>query len=413
MIGPRFQSPRARLLDRSSRARRCWRTGVGCWAIGCWGIVFGCVSTVYSQSPGYAVVASLPDTQAAGVERIPPPWIALRDDGPNLSPPPEPQPMFPPVIVDEPLPPLRSPDDPIAPTYAEPSPPVDLDANLLAPPAQPPSAEPATGAEGIVVEEMDVMRLPDLLHTWCCESTWFRFTAPQRFEVGGNMTSGTRNGWTTLTKSIWSEDNKWIKSRSEISGRMVTVEEERSSNEWIALTTTDVKSQTSPWLLFSKMSAEYDEIEQLSLRSTLSGGIGYRIGKLGEANRFIIVRVGPTATYERYFRPRREEWTPQMLAEIEAKHAFERLTLEHRSSVYPSFDGEEGIRLQNESGLLIPLDDKRFWSCRFGYRHTYNDNHNADVQPNDFELSFTVVFQKPTAPAGPPLMALPPRVSPW
>lgn len=224
------------------------------------------------------------------------------------------------------------------------------------------------------------------------------FWVPQRFDLGGNRTGGTKNSWTVQVKPVWSSDGPLMKHSSQISGRLTEVNSVRSANEWIFTSTTDRRIEGTPWLVFGKVLEEFDQMEKISLRSTVTAGMGYRIqGDM--LNRYVIFRLGPTINYERYYGPLREVWTPEILTEIEMKYVYQRMTLEHKTSFFPSLTESE-YRLVNDSGLLLPLDSRSVWSIRTGFLQNYNDRVAAGVRPWSYEASLTVVFQRTPVVAG-------------
>lgn len=225
-----------------------------------------------------------------------------------------------------------------------------------------------------------------------------RFWVPQRFDLGGNRTGGTKNSWTVQVKPVWSSDGPLMKHSSQISGRLTEVNGVRSANEWIFTSTTDRRIEGTPWLVFGKILEEFDQMEKISLRSTITAGMGYRIqGDM--LNRYVIFRLGPTINYERYYGPFREVWTPEILTEIEMKYVYQRMTLEHKTSFFPSLTQNE-YRMVNDSGLLLPLDSKSVWSIRTGFLQNYNDRVAAGLRPWSYEASLTVVFQRTPVVAG-------------
>lgn len=229
--------------------------------------------------------------------------------------------------------------------------------------------------------------------TWRDPEMWVDYWTPEQFEMGGNLHEGRRHSWNLNTRLRWNHNNKRLKHQFELRGRYAQQETRRSANEWIFRGNWDYKSTRTPWLVFQKASVEYDELERLSTRLTTSGGAGYRFFD-DSPQRYLVVRFGPTITYENYFRPDRVEWKPEFLAEGEAKFTIWRVTLEHKSSIFPSFEEGEALRIQNDSGLLIPLDNDKSWSTKLGFTHNYNGQPNRSVLRNDYTASFSLVYKR-------------------
>lgn len=229
--------------------------------------------------------------------------------------------------------------------------------------------------------------------TWRDPQFWIDYWTPQRFEMGGNFQEGRRQAWNLNTRFQWNHNSERLKHEFDLRGRFAQQEVRRSANEWIFRGNWDYKSTRTPWLVFQQASVEYDELERLSVRATTSGGAGYRFFD-ESPKRYLVVRFGPTITYENYYAPDRVEWKPEFLAETQAKYVIWRMTLEHKSSVFPSFDEGEGVRIQNDSGLLIPLDRDNSWSTKLGFTHNYNGTPNRSIVRNDYTASFSLVYKR-------------------
>jgi hypothetical protein len=216
---------------------------------------------------------------------------------------------------------------------------------------------------------------------------------PQRVEAGATYSSGTRDSWSALFKARWSVVEDRYEDELTFDGVYTEVDNERSNNEWIARDTFEWKRTDGlPWRWFVKTHAEYDEIEKLSFRGTVSTGLGY--AWLDEDARKLITRAGPSFTHERFFDPADTNDKPELLGEVEAMWTFGSIVVEHTSSVYPAFSEEDGIRLTDESGVLTPIGTSPFWSWKLGLRHQYNNKPNIDVARNTFQASLLLVYDR-------------------
>ncbi len=218
-----------------------------------------------------------------------------------------------------------------------------------------------------------------------------RFITPARLELGGTLKGGTARSWTGIFKSRWLQDEKWIYSRADFSVRYTSVDSTRSENEQIATELLDLRSQSSPWVIFSKSYAEHDEVEKLAFRGTFAMGPGYRwLDRKDFA--VLVTRVGPAATYENFYDPKRSELKPEMVAEVEMKFVFGRATYEQLLTTYSNLQDMDRFRSSAITDLLIPLDAARHWNWKTGFRHTYNGQPNAGVNHNEFEGTFSLVY---------------------
>jgi hypothetical protein len=218
-----------------------------------------------------------------------------------------------------------------------------------------------------------------------------RAATPARLEVGGNLKDGTARSWTGIFKSRWLRDEKWIYSRADFSARYTSVSSKRSENELIGTELLDLKSQNSPWVVFSKSYAEHDEIEKLAFRGTFALGPGYRWLDRKEFA-VLVTRVGPAATYENFYDPKRSELKPEMVAEVEMRFVFGRATYEQLLTTYTNLQDADRFRSSAITDLLIPLDADRHWNWKTGFRHTYNGQPNAGVNHTEYEGTFSLVF---------------------
>ncbi|MEK6233706.1 MAG: DUF481 domain-containing protein, partial [Planctomycetales bacterium] len=146
---------------------------------------------------------------------------------------------------------------------------------------------------------------------------WADFWIPQRFELGGDFKRGTRESWTMLGSSRWEAEDDHRRRSLKAGGKYSQVERAKSANEWTVEQTYDRKDPETPRLVFSKFNVEYDEIEQLSFRSAISGGVGY--SWLDQEERRLITRAGPTFTFTDFFGDSDIRVDPELLVELEGK----------------------------------------------------------------------------------------------
>ena len=289
---------------------------------------------------------------------------------------------------------------PDVPTPADRSGEVSADVAALEPTAG--TSDTATAAELVPTPDAssdgEVVEIEEVVvetYGWSYLGMWLgeRMT-PRRIEAGGTYASGTRDSWSALLKARWEVEEERYDDELTVNGTYTEVDDERSNNEWIAKDTFDWKAPgESPWRVFFKSHAEYDEIEKLSFRGTVSTGLGYAWFK--EADRKLTTRVGPSYTYERFFDPRDTNDKPEMLAEIQFKWTFfDSVVLEHQSSAYPAFKEEDGIRVNDETGLLTPIGTSPFWSWKLGLRHQYNNKPNTAVERNEYQASLMLVYDR-------------------
>ncbi|MEZ6069300.1 MAG: DUF481 domain-containing protein [Pirellulales bacterium] len=259
-------------------------------------------------------------------------------------------------------------------------------------------AEDGTAAEivtGEVVEEALVEAETVETYGWGYLGMWLNDRLiPHRVEAGGTYSTGTRNSWSALISSQWKVQEERYDDELTFNGNYTEVDHERSNNEWIASDTFEWKrTDGSPWRMFIKSRAEYDEIEKLSFRGTFSTGLGY--AWLNDDDRRLITRAGPSYTYERYFDPLNTNDKPEFLGELEMRFkVFDSMVLEHKTSAYPAFNEDDGVRVNDETGLLTPVGSSPFWSWKLGFRHQYNNKPNTDVNRNQYQASLMLVYDR-------------------
>ena len=234
-------------------------------------------------------------------------------------------------------------------------------------------------------------------HDWLIASwvppVWEERARPKRLELGGNFRQNNKTSWTSLLKSRWENEADWFKNELVLSGRYNRVENTLGANEWIITERFDWKNRSSPWLLFSKFIGEYDEIERLSLRSNLSICPGYRW--LDEPKVITLVtRVGPAVNYKNYFGPGKETWAPELVADLEFRIGFGRATFEHTSTTNVNLQNAHEVRFTQETDFLIPLDRAKHWNWKTGFRQTFNTRPVGTVPRNEYEVNFSLVFQR-------------------
>ncbi|MGQ0634952.1 MAG: DUF481 domain-containing protein [Planctomycetaceae bacterium] len=162
------------------------------------------------------------------------------------------------------------------------------------------------------------------------------------------------------------------------------------ANRWFANSTTDYY-RGDQWLVFLKVMDQYDQLQNLDYRGTLSGGAGYRF--FFEDHKRLVVRVGPGVTGEVFHNPSDKRLTPDLFGEVEVRlPLWERLKWEQKTTVFPSLSSLDVARATNQTSFLYAFDEKEQWSLKFGMLYQYISQPNTGRLPNDLTTNFSIVY---------------------
>jgi len=214
----------------------------------------------------------------------------------------------------------------------------------------------------------------------------------KRMEVGARFIDGNSN---ERYFNLGGQFEKMTDVRSiqmDFSGNFGENNGERSVNRWIANGTVDFDREGNK-ILFVTTKNEYDELENLDYRGTLSGGLGYRF--FNEKNKRLITRIGPAYTQEIFHDPVVKRSTPDLFGELELRWpVFWDAQFNNKTNLHPSVENFNVFRLTSTSGLLFKLDDAGRWKLKFGFRYEYNSKPNLGRKPSDFTSNISVVYKR-------------------
>lgn len=261
----------------------------------------------------------------------------------------------------------------------------------VVPPAAP-AAEPAAAP----APEPWIHQLPlaKEVADWYSQLGGVAVTWTRRIQVGGTFTDGnTQTDLLTVATEL--ERNTPTQSRQVDGGGQWSRNGSRqTSNRWFANSNFDWPwEDESKWITFLTSKNEYDALQNLDYRGTVSAGFGYRFWF--EPNRRLITRVGPAYTMEFFHSPYNQRESPDMFAEFEARWPVrKRMSLEQKMRVQPSILNFELVRVFSTTGLLMDLDEKERWKLRLGFQYTYNSQPNNGRLPSDYVSTVSLVYTR-------------------
>jgi len=136
-------------------------------------------------------------------------------------------------------------------------------------------------------------------------------------------------------------------------------------------------AKRSSW--YTRIELEYDKIERLDLRTTVSLGYGYYF--IQKKNQSLRGRIGLQYRNEAY-----SNGTVESLPglELALKHSkkFKSLELKNELIFTPAFEDVNNYRLIHESSLTMPLKASN-WSIQMGIKNEYNSMTIDDVKELD------------------------------
>ncbi len=197
----------------------------------------------------------------------------------------------------------------------------------------------------------------------------------ERFDVHG-LLSTTRTdvlGRLTLSLRGQYEESSSVRTRSEI---LAGLRYERD---------------LSPRLFaFTRLELEYDEFENLDLRSTLAGGLGYFL--LRNPGQDLKVRLGAAYQHEEFGDGTSED---KPLAEAGYDYRLDlRRWLRYTSTLTYFVDpGDTGYwRLEAENAADVPLSNVSGWKLRLGVRNEYDAQPLPGIEYLDTSYYLSLVY---------------------
>jgi len=173
-------------------------------------------------------------------------------------------------------------------------------------------------------------------------------------------------------------------------GRFSEENSERTKNEVLgsALLERDISER---FFLFGKGGAEFDEFENLDLRTTLTGGLGYFVIR-EEAHEFK-VRGGAGFQHESF-----DDGTSESQGTLEFGYDYridlnENLRFTQALTYYPLLDDPiSDYRLEVETAGELPISADEAWKLRAGMRNNYDAMPQDDVERLDTYYFLDLVY---------------------
>lgn len=224
----------------------------------------------------------------------------------------------------------------------------------------------------------------------------YRFSRKQladwtkRFEIGARMLSGNSEE-TALNSEARFENRCWdYTTRIDAGGKWGEARGIQTSNQLFANANVDI-GEVGSWIFYVTNQNQYDELQDLDYRGTLSAGIGHRF--FDDEDRRLITRIGPGVTAEEYHSPGNDRVTADIFAEAEFQWPlFDRTRFESKSTIRPSIEDYEVFRFTNDMAVLVQLDEQSSWQFKLGVKQEYNSHPAINRKKSDFTTVFQLVY---------------------
>lgn len=224
----------------------------------------------------------------------------------------------------------------------------------------------------------------------------YRYTArrmkrwTKRFELGGRFVDGNSEERFLNTEARFETRCDHYTTRLDMGGKWGETPAAKTANNWYANGTADF-GEVNDWIIFATSQNQYDELQGLDYRGTLSAGIGYRFAD-DDCCR-AIVRIGPGVTYEKFMGSDEDRVTADIFGEAEYhKQLWERLKFEGKSTLKPSIDDLDVFRLINDWAWLTTLDEDSEWQFKVSLRVEYNSEPAEDREKTDYTTLVGLVY---------------------
>lgn len=228
-------------------------------------------------------------------------------------------------------------------------------------------------------------------NTWKAVRGGFE-TWTKRAELGGRWNDGNaEQEFLDVKLKLEREKGNWL-GQVDIGGQYSEADGEPKTNRWWGNVNYDY-GRKAKWIVFAAAKNEHDVFEKLNYRGTYSTGAGYRF--YNEDDRRLIVRLGPGFTWERFRDPHRERATPDLFGELEADWPLVRfVSVETKTTVHPSLQNFNVLRIVSDNGVLVKLDDDGRWKFKLGFRYEYTEQPSEERQPDDYTTSLLLVYTR-------------------
>lgn len=144
------------------------------------------------------------------------------------------------------------------------------------------------------------------------------------------------------------------------------------------------------WFVFGKTEVEFDKFEDLDLRTTLSGGLGYFV--IREPGHELKFRGGVGFQHESFNTGVNNNDGVAELGMDYLKQINPSLLFTHHTTYYPTFDDFADYRIVMENALEVPITPDKTWTFRLGVKNDYNGNPEPGVEYLDSFYFLNIVW---------------------
>ena len=173
-------------------------------------------------------------------------------------------------------------------------------------------------------------------------------------------------------------------------GRYARESRRRRANEIIGGLDLEV-DVSNRWFTFGRLGLEFDEFENLDVRSTVSAGMGYFFMRRGNAE-FIKGRAGLGFQHESFDDGARADEAIGEFGFDYRRHLAPWLLLTHSMTYYPTFGGLADYRAVVETAGTVPLGTDLAWKLKLGLRNEYDAIPRPDVDRLDTSYFVNMVY---------------------
>ena len=263
-----------------------------------------------------------------------------------------------------------------------------------APPVEPPPAGPITPDQpqdeepGWIERVPLISQVPTVYNTaQTTLTTWL-----SRIALGGQVNEGNSQTMNVNWNAVFERSDAKTLRKFDLGGNMNRADGETTAQRtWLNTNFDWSRNQDDRWILFLSSNNEYNKLNNLNYRGTLSGGVGYRWVKRPDHR--LITRLGPAFTTEVFRDPHDVRQTPDIYTELELRWPiFDRTIFEQNLRVQPNIADWELVRVFSTTNLIIPLDGKDRWKFNLGVRYEFISIPSPGRVPSDLITTFSVVY---------------------
>lgn len=203
-----------------------------------------------------------------------------------------------------------------------------------------------------------------------------------RFEIGFNGQSGNKERLSFNGRAETKRETDSERLLLYVEGHYAEDNNERSVNEIFGGANLEV-DLTQRWFAYGRLKLEYDEFEDLDLRTVLTAGMGYFF--IQEEDHEWKGRVGVGYQHESFDDGMTEDEAILELGYDFRKDINEWFRFTHSLTLYPSLTDNptESYRLFADAAIEMPITKDKAWRVRTGVRGEYDSEPAEDVEKMD------------------------------